>query len=72
MISEEKNKISLVDFMNIYFKQRFPNDEILQLEWAYNLVASCRRFKSTSDINLFWGILSGEVCIVIRNIFHKF
>ncbi|UJR36757.1 hypothetical protein I4U23_029472 [Adineta vaga] len=54
-------KISLVDFVHIYFKQRFPDDELLQLEWGYNLVASCRRFKSYADINLFWNVLLGKI-----------
>lgn len=49
--------------MNIYFKRRFPNNENLQLEWAYNLIASCRRFKSYTDINHFWNELHLNVYI---------
>ncbi len=58
--------------MHIYFKRRFPNNEILQLEWGYNLVAGCRRFKSSPDIRVFWGVLLGEVCTVIIYEFHNF
>ncbi len=70
--SEVTSKQSLVDFVHIYFKRRFPDDEILQLEWGYNLVAGCRRFKSSPGINLFWSILLGKVCIIILNLFNNF
>ncbi|CAF1531736.1 unnamed protein product [Adineta steineri] len=43
---KQYNKISLVNFVHVYFKRRFPDDELLQLEWGYNLVAGCRRFKT--------------------------
>ena len=63
--TEENTKISLVDFVHVYFKRQFPDDENRQLEWGYNLVASCRRFRSSDDIKLFWSILSGEVRILL-------
>jgi hypothetical protein len=64
-VSEQNIRISLVNFVQIYFKQRFPDNEPLQLEWGYNLVAGCRRFKSSPDIGLFWSVLLGEVRIIV-------
>ncbi|CAF5181396.1 unnamed protein product, partial [Rotaria magnacalcarata] len=61
-------KISLVDFVHIYFKRRFPDDELLQLEWGYNLVTGCRRFKTSSDIGIFWSVLLGQAD---EEIYHK-
>ncbi|CAF3211250.1 unnamed protein product [Rotaria sp. Silwood2] len=58
--SKQNIKISLVDFVHVYLKQRFPDDELLQLEWGYNLVAGCRRFKSSPDISDFWSVLLGQ------------
>ncbi len=63
--SEQNIRISLVDFVHIYFKRRFPDNEPLQLEWGYNLVAGCRRFKSSPDIGLFWSVLLDKVCIIV-------
>ncbi|CAF0922248.1 unnamed protein product [Adineta ricciae] len=59
--TEEAPKSVLADFVHIYFKRRFPDDETLQLEWGYNLVASCRRFKTSPDIDLFWSVLTGKI-----------
>ncbi|CAF1039156.1 unnamed protein product [Rotaria sordida] len=58
--SKQNIKISLVDFVHIYLKQRFPDDELLQLEWGYNLVVGCRRFKLSPDISNFWSVLLGQ------------
>ncbi|CAF0806592.1 unnamed protein product [Rotaria sp. Silwood1] len=66
--SKQNIKISLVDFVHIYFQRRFPDDELLQLEWGYNLVAGCRRFKSSSEISNFWSVLLGQVSIL----YHKY
>ncbi|CAF0808218.1 unnamed protein product [Adineta ricciae] len=59
--TKEAPKSVLADFVHIYFKRRFPDDETLQLEWGYNLVASCRRFRSSPDIDLFWSVLTGKI-----------
>ncbi|CAF3644864.1 unnamed protein product [Rotaria socialis] len=61
-------KISLADFVHIYFKRRFPDEELLQLEWGYNLVTGCRRFKTSSDIGIFWSVLLGQAD---EEIYHK-
>ncbi|CAF1417330.1 unnamed protein product [Didymodactylos carnosus] len=53
-------KSKLVDFVNIYLKNRFE-DEQMQLEWGYNLADGCRRYKYYSNIGLFWAILTGDV-----------
>ena len=58
--AEAKRSVALIDYLHLYFKQRFPDDEFLQLEWGYNLVASCRRFSFNEEIRRFWKILSGE------------
>jgi hypothetical protein len=63
--SNTYNKTCLVDFVHIYFRRRFPGDETLQLEWRYNLAASCRRFKFVADISRFWNILSGDLVLLI-------
>jgi hypothetical protein len=65
-MEQSVQRLLLIDYVHIYFKQRFIDDEFRQLEWAYNLVASCRRFRSSSYIQQFWRILIGEVRVVVE------
>lgn len=46
--------------MATYFEQRFDSQAIAT-EMGYNLRDACLRYRHSEQINLFWGIITGQI-----------
>jgi hypothetical protein len=51
---------TLADHVAIYFEKRF-NSKTIAMEMGYNLRDACRRYRNSEQINLFWGIITGQI-----------
>jgi len=51
---------TLADHVASYFEQRF-NSKMIAIEMGYNLRDACQRYQNSEQINLFWGILTGQI-----------
>ena len=50
----------LVDHVTNYFEQRC-HSKAIAIEMGYNLRDACERYSHSEQINLFWGILTGQI-----------
>jgi hypothetical protein len=51
---------TLADHVAAYFSLRFDSDTI-GIEMSYNLRDACLRYRHCEQINLFWGIITGQI-----------
>ncbi|CAF0887557.1 unnamed protein product [Rotaria sp. Silwood1] len=57
--SNQNNK-TLADHVAAYFEKRF-NSHTIAIEMGYNLSDACQRYRNSERINLFWGIITGQI-----------
>ncbi|CAF2252205.1 unnamed protein product, partial [Rotaria magnacalcarata] len=51
---------TLADHVADYFEERFRS-HAMAIEMGYNLHDACQRYRNSERINLFWGILTGQI-----------
>lgn len=51
---------TLADHVAAYFEKRF-NSKPIAIEMGYNLRDACLRYRNSDEINLFWGIITGQI-----------
>ncbi|UJR21210.1 hypothetical protein I4U23_024307 [Adineta vaga] len=60
----DRNELSssktLADHVADYFEKRFDSKSIA-IEMGYNLRDACLRYHNSDEINLFWGIITGQI-----------
>ncbi|CAF4230024.1 unnamed protein product, partial [Adineta steineri] len=52
--------LTLADHVATYFEKRFDSKAIA-IEMGYNLRDACQRYHNSEEINLFWGIITGQI-----------
>ncbi|CAF0922434.1 unnamed protein product [Rotaria sordida] len=55
-----QNNKTLADHIAAYFEKRF-NSHTIAIEMGYNLNDACQRYRNSERINLFWGIITGQI-----------
>ncbi len=58
--SPDQTYKTLADHVAIYFEKRF-NSKSIAIEMGYNLGDACQRYRNSEQINLFWGIITGQI-----------
>lgn len=51
---------TLADHVANYFEKRFDS-KLIAIEMGYNLRDACQRYRNSEQINLFWGIITGQI-----------
>ncbi len=51
---------TLADHVANYFEKRF-HSKTIAIEMGYNLRDACQRYRNSEQINLFWGIITGQI-----------
>jgi hypothetical protein len=51
---------TLADYVANYFEKRFQS-KTMAIEMGYNLHDACQRYRNSEQINLFWGIITGQI-----------
>ncbi|CAF2823016.1 unnamed protein product [Rotaria sp. Silwood2] len=55
-----QNNKTLADHVAAYFNKKF-NSPMIAIEMGYNLSDACQRYRNSERINLFWGIITGQI-----------
>ena len=50
----------MADHVATYFEKRF-HSKTIAIEMEYNLRDACKRYRHSEQINLFWGIITGQI-----------
>ncbi len=59
-VNSNDTEKTLADHVSSYFEQRF-NSRTIAIEMGYNLRDACQRYRNSEQINLFWGIITGQI-----------
>lgn len=59
-IDSKSSPQNLADHVAAYFEKRFDSKDTA-IEMGYNLRDACTRYQHSEEINLFWGIITGQI-----------
>jgi hypothetical protein len=59
-VDSDRSYKTLADHVAAYFEKRF-NSKTIAIEMGYNLRDACLRYHNSEEINLFWGIITGQI-----------
>jgi hypothetical protein len=59
-INSDQSPKTLADHVAAFFERRF-NSKTMATEMGYNLRDACQRYRNSEQINLFWGIITGQI-----------